>query len=152
MLAKLVRSMNVRKTALLKLKWLVIHQHLNKSHQHLHQHLQYFTLDFLLFLYIRNKFEKWKKNTVLGFWKEKMKTLNKIQKCTEITENRQMRQTFSVVYPGFSLGIQFFGKQKAARPRESRLQEQGPREKLPYLHSESCLNMLECSLSWQLQA
>ena len=66
-----------------------------------------------------------------------MKTLNKIQKCTDVNENRQMRQIFSVVYPGLSLGIQFFGKQKAARLRGSRLQEQGPREKLPYLLSES---------------
>ena len=37
-----------------------------------------------------------------------MKTLNKIQKCTEINENRQMRQIFSMVYPGLSLSIQFF--------------------------------------------
>ena len=80
-----------------------------------------------------------------------MKTLNKMQKCTEINENRQMRQMFSVVYSGLSLGIQFLGKQKAARLRESRLQEQGAleklREKLPYLHSESRLNTPECSLS-----
>ena len=41
-----------------------------------------------------------------------MKILNKIKKCTEINENRQARQIFSVAYPGLSLGIQFFGKQK----------------------------------------
>ena len=39
MLAKLARSVNVRKTALLRLKRLIINQHLNKSHQCLHRHL-----------------------------------------------------------------------------------------------------------------
>ena len=39
MLAKLARSVHIRKTALLRLKWLIINQHLNKSHQCLHQHL-----------------------------------------------------------------------------------------------------------------
>ena len=76
-----------------------------------------------------------------------MKALNEIQKCTYINENRQMRQIFSVVYPGLSLGIQFFGKQKVTRLRESRLQEQSPRQKLPYLHSQSCLTTSECFLS-----
>ena len=66
-----------------------------------------------------------KKYTVLGFWKEKMKTLNKIQKGSEINENRQMRQIFLAFYPWLSLGIELFGKRKAARLLEHRLQEQG---------------------------
>ena len=37
--------------------------------------------------------------------------------------------------------------QKAARLRESRLQGQGSQGKLPYLHSESRLNTLECCFS-----
>ena len=43
-----------------------------------------------------------------------MKTLNKIQKCTEINENKQMRQIFSAVYPGLNLGIQFFWESKGS--------------------------------------
>ena len=38
-LSKLARSVNVRKTALLRLKRLIINQHLNKSRQCLHRHL-----------------------------------------------------------------------------------------------------------------
>ena len=55
-----------------------------------------------------------------------MKTLNKIKKWAEINENRQMRQIFSMVYPGLSLGIQVFGNQKASNLQGSRLEEQGP--------------------------
>ena len=44
-----------------------------------------------------------------------MKTLNKKQKSTEINETRQMRQTFSVVYPGLSFGVQFFSEFKIER-------------------------------------
>ena len=39
-----------------------------------------------------------------------MKYKDEIQKSTEINENRQVRQMFSLLYPGLSLGMQFLGK------------------------------------------
>ena len=80
-----------------------------------------------------------------------MKTLNKIQKCTEINENKQMCVSKSVVYPGLRWGFLWSKSQKTSRLPESRLRGQDPREKLPYLYSDSRLNTPECYLSWQLQ-
>ena len=78
-----------------------------------------------------------------------MKTLNKIQKYTEINQNRQVRQIFSVVYPGLSLGIQFFCDVKVKRQLGSG--GLGYRDKAPkkncHIYIQRVVYMPECYLS-----